>query len=578
MATNVDKAEAQMNLTALQQFDPYISDILLKASQVALYLFDHSANKWAKTEIQGTMFVYKRSATPYHGFMIMNRLSLHNLTEPITKELEYTLQEPFLLYKTTKAICGIWFYNREDCVKFAQLVNRLLDVAKQEKKPLAEPVPVPTGGGAVDIMQMLNKAQHEYKQEVKRKPSGSEAGPAPISPGGDGGGGGDRVIRPIPVKGTLSPGHVAKTDDNLPSKTGAKPKTSPMGPRFQRSVSMQETRSTTSIAQAGPSGQGEGMQVIPVLQRLMSQGSDERSQPVVRELGQVHTVESLEKLHTTAVESGPTGGKKMEVQSLESIERLQLVGGGAEGRPTAAAAGTAGAPSSAESSQHLQRLLLRLQSGPDAGVPVAPPAGDVTTDGGTIDPPKGVPQQPGASAVPEKQSSAPQVDMNQALLEKLKSSTTPAVNLMKPSATTLTPSILASQPAPDAKEPTRIPSAMKQLFPGPKDSRKTPSPPTTIPGVPTSLLTPEVLRARSSTEPGGAATTLLSPLKLSGTSQGIQGQASGQKTDPLSQRRPMTVLTKEELAQTLIYLLQNDDDFVTKIHSAYAKSAQRLPP
>ncbi|XP_072179623.1 mRNA-decapping enzyme 1A-like [Diadema setosum] len=128
MATNVDKAEAQMNLTALQQFDPYISDILLKASQVALYLFDHSANKWAKTDIQGTMFVYKRSATPYHGFMIMNRLSLHNLTEPITKELEYTLQEPFLLYKTTKG----WAINR-----FCANLQVWLSVKRMRQHPLS---------------------------------------------------------------------------------------------------------------------------------------------------------------------------------------------------------------------------------------------------------------------------------------------------------------------------------------------------------------------------------------------------------------------------------------------------------
>lgn len=40
--------------------------------------------------------------------------------------------------------------------------------------------------------------------------------------------------------------HVSKTDDQMTARGGAKPKTSPMGPRFQRSISMQDTRSKTT--------------------------------------------------------------------------------------------------------------------------------------------------------------------------------------------------------------------------------------------------------------------------------------------------------------------------------------------
>ena len=64
-------------------------------------------------------------------------------------------------------------------------------------------------------------------------------------------------------------------------------------------------------------GQSEGSQVIPVLQRLMSAGpgpgGDDRSAPVVRERGQVHTLESLEKMHTST--DSPAGHKKPEVRN-----------------------------------------------------------------------------------------------------------------------------------------------------------------------------------------------------------------------------------------------------------------------
>uniref|UniRef100_A0A8C4WUB2 5'-(N(7)-methylguanosine 5'-triphospho)-[mRNA] hydrolase n=1 Tax=Eptatretus burgeri TaxID=7764 RepID=A0A8C4WUB2_EPTBU len=88
-------------LAALQQLDPYIKKIMDVASQVALYNFNTNTNQWEKTEVEGTLFVYARTVAPFHGFTIMNRLSMNNLMQPITKELDFKLQEPFLLYRIT---------------------------------------------------------------------------------------------------------------------------------------------------------------------------------------------------------------------------------------------------------------------------------------------------------------------------------------------------------------------------------------------------------------------------------------------------------------------------------------------
>nr|XP_021140388.1 mRNA-decapping enzyme 1B isoform X2 [Columba livia] len=78
-----------ISLAALQQHDPYISSIVDVASQ-------------EKTDVEGTLFVYTRSASPRHGFTIMNRLSMENRTEPITKDLDFQLQDPFLLYRNAR--------------------------------------------------------------------------------------------------------------------------------------------------------------------------------------------------------------------------------------------------------------------------------------------------------------------------------------------------------------------------------------------------------------------------------------------------------------------------------------------
>ena len=62
-----------MNLTALKRRDPYIARVIGTASQVALYLFNEAEDAWVKSDVEGTLFVYERSAAPSYGFTISNR-------------------------------------------------------------------------------------------------------------------------------------------------------------------------------------------------------------------------------------------------------------------------------------------------------------------------------------------------------------------------------------------------------------------------------------------------------------------------------------------------------------------------
>uniref|UniRef100_A0A672KJV0 5'-(N(7)-methylguanosine 5'-triphospho)-[mRNA] hydrolase n=1 Tax=Sinocyclocheilus grahami TaxID=75366 RepID=A0A672KJV0_SINGR len=164
----VNKAGQLMSLAALQQHDPYIVNLLDVAGQVALYTFSSKANEWEKTEIEGTLFVYARSASPHHGFTIMNRLSAENLVEPINKDLEFQLQDPFLLYRNGNlGIYSVWFYDKADCQRIAQL---MLQIVKQEALR-ASPDRGLSGrtNGCVqsrptDILELLSKAKEEYQR------------------------------------------------------------------------------------------------------------------------------------------------------------------------------------------------------------------------------------------------------------------------------------------------------------------------------------------------------------------------------------------------------------------------------
>ncbi|XP_075704879.1 mRNA-decapping enzyme 1B isoform X2 [Rhinoderma darwinii] len=163
-----------ISLAALRRQDPYIQGIVDVASQVALYTFSHKANEWEKTDVEGTLFVYTRSASPKHGFTIMNRLSMENRTEPITKDLEFQLQDPFLLYRNARfLIYGIWFYNKEECQRVAEVMTNL---TQQEQRKAQQSTNVGVSPmnlhpeKEVDILQMLNKAKDEYAKSADPEP------------------------------------------------------------------------------------------------------------------------------------------------------------------------------------------------------------------------------------------------------------------------------------------------------------------------------------------------------------------------------------------------------------------------
>ncbi|XP_050776791.1 mRNA-decapping enzyme 1B isoform X2 [Gopherus flavomarginatus] len=188
-----------ISLAALQRHDPYISSIVDVASQVALYTFGHRANEWEKTDVEGTLFVYTRSASPRHGFTIMNRLSMENRTEPITKDLDFQLQDPFLLYRNARlSIYGIWFYDKEECQRIAELMKNLTQQeqfkARQGAGAGASPMIQSSGDSKeVDILRMLTKAKDEYTKyktcsEPKQMTSSSAIYDNP------------NLIKPIPVK------------------------------------------------------------------------------------------------------------------------------------------------------------------------------------------------------------------------------------------------------------------------------------------------------------------------------------------------------------------------------------------
>ncbi|KAM9592364.1 mRNA-decapping enzyme 1A isoform 3-T3 [Trichechus inunguis] len=173
---SLSRAGQEMSLAALKQHDPYITSIADLTGQVALYTFCPKANQWEKTDIEGTLFVYRRSASPYHGFTIVNRLNMHNLVEPVNKDLEFQLHEPFLLYRNASlSIYSIWFYDKNDCHRIAKLMANVVEEETRRSQQAARDKQSPNQANGcndhrpIDILEMLSRAKDEYERSA---PSG----------------------------------------------------------------------------------------------------------------------------------------------------------------------------------------------------------------------------------------------------------------------------------------------------------------------------------------------------------------------------------------------------------------------
>ncbi|XP_033369442.1 LOW QUALITY PROTEIN: mRNA-decapping enzyme 1A-like [Parus major] len=129
------RAGQEMSLAALQRHDPFITGIADVTGQVALYSFSPKDNEWEKTDIEGTLFVYKRNAS----------LSIYS----------------------------IWFYDKNDCHRIAKIMAKVVEQAQRSQQVSQDrKSPSRTNGcnenRPTDILEMLSKAKDEYERNQIR--------------------------------------------------------------------------------------------------------------------------------------------------------------------------------------------------------------------------------------------------------------------------------------------------------------------------------------------------------------------------------------------------------------------------
>ncbi|XP_028970333.2 mRNA-decapping enzyme 1B isoform X2 [Esox lucius] len=603
-----------ISLAALQRQDPYINNIVDVASQVALYTFNNRSNEWEKTDVEGTLFVYTRLASPRHGFTIMNRLSMENLTEPITKDLDFQLQDPFLLYRNARSIYGIWFYDKVDCQRIAELMKNLTKqeqaLAQQSRSGWESPGDLeaaedPGKTRGVDILQMLTKARDEYDKGGKPEPK--EIGRSVLQDN-------PNLIKPIPVKpmdrhpqpglqerpvqdqgeprplslATLFGVQQASRGPVSPMSgygaPGSQPQAKPAGvrPAVARSLSYEDPTQSRLQAQPGAPAPGSGpQQHCPAFQKLMREAS---TQPGLQRGGPMELLQPVsESPENRLLENGAPSTLHHQAQQ-DPIQRLF------QNQPTSATLSLTSCSSTASCCSRPSPLQQ-----PPHLLPGLQPAQPLLVDpAGFHHHPNLVPHQSQPIFFTPTKASQMQASLPSKSLPP--SPHLPPYLQQQVSVLQGSPSHLALQPQPGHPQPGQLAGVvppgelLQRLQLVQQEQGLVP-----VTARPASNLAPrfhEKLSAGSAAQkfqvispqriPATVAPTLLlSPSVFSQAKPPqVQPKAPGDPPGPptalLSPRAPDETqswgLTKSQLQATLLHLIQNDSSFLDTIYKAYTQS------
>jgi len=120
-----EKSKDLATLSTLRRSDPHVTEILGTASHVTLYGFDIDISAWSRKNVEGSLFVVRRSVEPIFQFVVLNRLSAENTVENLLGDFEFERSPPYLLYKNETEVNGIWFYKQEECDAMSELFNKI---------------------------------------------------------------------------------------------------------------------------------------------------------------------------------------------------------------------------------------------------------------------------------------------------------------------------------------------------------------------------------------------------------------------------------------------------------------------
>lgn len=176
------EARKRANLRVLQRLDKHTLDIIGLATHVVLYQFRTQDNQWEKCNVEGSLFVTKRSEAPRFKMIVLNRNSTQNLEVGIHSSFQMQLREPYLIFRDVvldsgsengsggkeAKIRGLWFHDGDErnsmfalLQKVVQSATHVAELEKSAQQPFVTTQPPPSSS-----LQSRSSASQSQPQQL----------------------------------------------------------------------------------------------------------------------------------------------------------------------------------------------------------------------------------------------------------------------------------------------------------------------------------------------------------------------------------------------------------------------------
>ncbi|EUD70391.1 hypothetical protein YYG_04360 [Plasmodium vinckei petteri] len=124
----------------LKSIDIYITEIIMKSCFVTVYKMNENELKWKRADIEGFLYIVKRSLKPFYRLIITNKKNENHLLEDINSNMNLSTDQNYIFYKIlneenkSKSIYSLWFYSTEEKEKiYSVLKNIVGNISKEQK-------------------------------------------------------------------------------------------------------------------------------------------------------------------------------------------------------------------------------------------------------------------------------------------------------------------------------------------------------------------------------------------------------------------------------------------------------------
>lgn len=117
----------------LKSIDIYITEIIMKSCFVTVYKMKDDELKWKRADIEGFLYIVKRSIKPYYRLIITNKKNEKHLLQDIDTNMNLSTDQNYIFYRiineetNVRNIYSLWFYSTEEKEQIYKVLKNIVE-------------------------------------------------------------------------------------------------------------------------------------------------------------------------------------------------------------------------------------------------------------------------------------------------------------------------------------------------------------------------------------------------------------------------------------------------------------------